>query len=136
MIIDFRVRPPFKGFEKLSLFGKTKAFQEAPFATPNTMSIPSALEFSMPLFLQEMEEAGIEKGVVLPRCSTTTPWGAVTNDEVVEGVRQYPDKFIAFGSAYPYRSLGQSVAGLRSLGLSEDFFRKITHDNAAELLGL
>ena len=109
MIIDFRVRPPFKGFEKLSLFGKTKAFQEPPFATPNTMSIPSALEFSMPLFLQEMEEAGIEKGVVLPRCSTTTPWGAVTNDEVIEGVRQYSDKFIAFGSVDPGAGIREAV---------------------------
>ena len=109
MIIDFRVRPPFKGFEKLSLFGKTKAFQELPFATPNTMSIPSALEFSMPLFLQEMEEAGIEKGVVLPRCSTTTPWGAVTNDEVIEGVRQYSDKFIAFGSVDPGAGIREAV---------------------------
>ena len=48
MIIDFRVRPPFKGFEKLSLFGKTKAFQEFPFHTPATRDIPSALEFSVP----------------------------------------------------------------------------------------
>lgn len=69
MIIDFRVRPPFQGFEKLSLFGKVKAFQEFPFANANTRSIPSALEFSMPLFLEEMEEAGIGLGVVLPRCS-------------------------------------------------------------------
>lgn len=109
MIIDFRVRPPFKGFEKLSLFGKTKAFQEYPFNTPKTRDIPSALEHSMPLFLEEMEEAGIDKGVVLPRCSTSTPWGAVTNDEVAEGVRQYPDKFIAFGSVDPGAGVREAV---------------------------
>lgn len=109
MIIDFRVRPPFKGFEKLSLFGKTKAFQEFPFHTPATRGIPSALEFSVPLFLKEMEEAGISKGVVLPRYSTSTPWGAVTNDEVVEGVKQYPDKFIAFGSVDPGAGVREAV---------------------------
>ena len=109
MIIDFRVRPPFKGFEKLSLFGKTKAFQEFPFATPNTRSIPSALEHSMPLFLEEMEEAGISKGVVLPRCSTSTPWGAVTNDEVAEGTKQYSDKLVALGSVDPGADVRESV---------------------------
>lgn len=109
MIIDFRVRPPFRGFEKLSLFGKTKAFQEYPFATPNTRSIPSALEHSMPLFLAEMEEAGISKGVVLPRCSTSTPWGAVTNDEVAEGAREYPEKLITFGSVDPAADIRLAV---------------------------
>lgn len=97
MIIDFRVRPPFKGFEKLSLFGKTKAFQEYPFNTPKTRSIQSALDHSMPLFLEEMKEAGISKGVVLPRNSTTI-WGGVSNDVVMAGVHEYSDALIGFGA--------------------------------------
>lgn len=97
MIIDFRVRPPFKGFEQLSLFGKTKAFQEYPFNTKKTRSIDSALEHSMTRFFEEMAEAGISKGVVLPRNSTTI-WGGVSNDVVMAGVNEYPDKLIGFGA--------------------------------------
>lgn len=97
MIIDFRVRPPFKGFEKLSLFGKTKAFQEYPFYTSKTRTIDSALEHSMEKFFEEMAEAGIAKGVVLPRNSTTI-WGGVSNDVVMAGVNEYPDKLIGFGA--------------------------------------
>lgn len=97
MIIDFRVRPPFKGFEKLSLFGKTKAFQEYPFNTPKTRSIQSALDHSMELFFKEMAEAGITRAVVLPRNSTTI-WGGVSNDVVMACVNEYPDKLIGFGA--------------------------------------
>ena len=294
MIIDFRVRPPLPGFEKLSVFGVKKGFETYPFDTPDAESVPSAVAFSMPLFLEEMKEVGVEKCVVMSRNTATslTPpdadsaesWGSVSNDDVAAGTRTYPESLIAFGavdpsggireavqevdrciktlgcrgivlepgfcspalmpdapqlypvydrcaelgvpvaitqsfeggpriryanpeavenaahdfpslnfiivhasypyilqaasiccfnpnvwllpdlymnvttvpgrslyaeamklthgkrflfgSAYPYRSLGQSVEGLRSLGLSEEFFRKITYDNAIELLNL
>lgn len=108
MIIDFRVRPPFKGFEKLSLFGKSKAFQNYPFNTPLTRSIPSALEHSMPKFLEEMEEAGISTGVVLPRNSCTSGDG-VSNDVVVAGTSQNPDKFIPFGAVDVSGGIRQAV---------------------------
>ena len=96
MIIDFRVRPPLKGFEKLSILGPQKGFQLYPFNFEDTEEIPSALQLSMPLFLKEMEEAGIGLGVVLPRV-TNIGWGGVTNDEVAAGVAEYSDKLIGFG---------------------------------------
>ena len=46
---------------------------------------------------EEMKEAGISKGVVLPRNSTTI-WGGVSNEVVMEGVHEYPDKLIGFGA--------------------------------------
>ena len=67
MIIDFRLRPPAKGFEKLSIFGQQKGFEMFPWNYRTTKPIVSALEHSMTEFLEEMDEAGIVKGVILPR---------------------------------------------------------------------
>lgn len=97
MIIDFRVRPPLKGFEKMSVLGEQKGFELFPFNYEDTEKVESAVQMSMPLFLKEMEECGIGKGVVLPR-NTAIGWGGVSNDEVAAGVAEYPDKLIGFGA--------------------------------------
>ena len=97
MIIDFRVRPPAKGFEKLSILGERKGFQLPPFDYEDTQPVPSAVEHSMPLFMQEMAEAGIGRGVILPR-NTSIGWGGVSNDESAAAAAEYPDQLLAFGS--------------------------------------
>lgn len=96
MIIDFRVRPPLPGFEKLSILGPTKGFETFPFNYAENREIPSAREMSMPMFIREMDEAGISKGVVLPR-SIGGNLGSLSNDEVASGVSLYPDRLIGFG---------------------------------------
>lgn len=96
MIIDFRVRPPLPGFEKLSILGAVKGYQTFPFNFDENREIESARDMSMPKFINEMDEAGIVKGVVLPR---TVPggYGGVSNDEVAGGVAKYADRLIGFG---------------------------------------
>lgn len=109
MIIDFRVRPPANGFETLNMHGPTNNVHCYPVNGPDMLPIPSSDEFSMPLFFKEMEEAGIDKGVVLGR-DTATKWGYVTNDAVMDVVREYPDKFLAgFGSVDVTRGIRESV---------------------------
>ncbi len=96
MIIDFRVRPPLPGFEKLSILGDVKGYQTFPFNFDENKEIESAKTMSMSKFLEEMDEAGVIKGVVLPR---TVPggYGGVSNDEVANGVAKYADHLIGFG---------------------------------------
>lgn len=108
MLIDFRVRPPFSGFEKLSILGHTKGFESFPFNYADTADIPSARQMSMPQFCTEMDAAGIGLGVVLPRVSVTG-WGGVSNDEVAAGVGAYPDRFVGFGSVDVSHGIREAV---------------------------
>ena len=109
MIIDFRVRPPAAGFETLNMHGPENNVHCYPVNGPDMMPNPSSDEYSMPLFFKEMEEAGIDKGVVLGR-DTGTRWGYVKNDAIMDVVNAYPDKFIAgFGSVDVTRGIRESV---------------------------
>lgn len=96
MIIDFRVRPPLPGFEKLSILGSTLGFETFPFNYEGTQDVPSARELSMEKFLQEMDETDITMGVVLPR-TTPSGLGGVSNDEVAAGVARYKERLVGFG---------------------------------------
>lgn len=130
MIIDFRVRPPLPGFENLSVFGKKKGFETYPFDTPEAERVMSAVEFSMPLFLQEMEEAGIERCVVMARKTSTalTPpggeaaeaWGSLDNESIAKAVAEYPRQLMWFAAIDPSGGIRQAVRELehcvRNLG--------------------
>lgn len=119
MIIDFRVRPPVSGFEKLSIFGVKKGFETYPFDTSEAEPVPSAIEFSMPLFLAEMEEADVGKCVVMGRNTATTltppgvdaaePWGGVSNDAVAAAGALYPDHLLCFGAVDPSGGIREAV---------------------------
>lgn len=100
MIIDFRVRPPFPGFEKIGILGEKKGYELFPWDFPTTEPVLSAKAFSEERFFAEMQEAGISKGVVMPRAAGG-PAGGVSNEEVVAGTRRYPDRLIPFGAVDP-----------------------------------
>lgn len=108
MVIDFRVRPPLPGFEKMSILGEQKGFELFPFNYEDTERVVSACEMSMPLFIKEMEDAGIDKGVVLPR-NTAIGWGGVSNDEVAAGVAAYSGKLLGFGAVDVTMGIRQAV---------------------------
>lgn len=99
MIIDFRVRPPFKEFLGSFLY-RPRDFNP-PSATMSGLQIGrrrcrSFEERSMDAFMQEMDDAGIDMGVAMGRQSPA-PYGAIPNEDVVELVRSYPGRFIGFG---------------------------------------
>ncbi len=96
-IIDFRVRPPFGHFTQEWFFEKETLERFAKqTAMPTTLS---AQEVSMEIFLKEMDEAGIEKGVVWPRTSFgifgSKNGNTNVNDDMAELVKKYPDRFCA-----------------------------------------
>lgn len=90
MVIDFRVRAPFAAY-------KNSFFTPACLEHLNSESMlrvdspisPSAVQYSMPLLLQEADEAGIDKLVVPVRKATDG-----RNEDLEELIAQYPARII------------------------------------------
>ena len=94
-IFDFRLRPPYKGFKKLGIYNPT-CNESAP---QKGHGIPSkaAREKSLDLFWREMEDAGISGGVIIGR-QVPDDTASVSNDDINDMAREFPDKIIPFGS--------------------------------------
>ena len=97
-VIDFRVRPPLRGFLDLVLF------REAERRDRYTRSLgfepaPSAVERSIDLLIEEMDRSGVAKGVVVGRHAGVL--GSVSNEDVFAICKDYPDRFVGVASIDP-----------------------------------
>lgn len=97
-IIDFRMRPPLRGFldsriysapDNRDRYTRSLGFEPA----------PSASAQSIDLLLEEMDEAGVSKGVVVGRNTATL--GIIENEDVAAIATDYPERFIPVGSVDP-----------------------------------
>ena len=97
-IIDFRLRPPVKGFlqtlmysagERRDGFTRTVGFEPS----------AAAQQQSMPLLMQEMDEAGVDIGVVVGRLAGTL--GSVSNEDIASITDAHPGRFIGAASIDP-----------------------------------
>ncbi|MDI6810666.1 MAG: amidohydrolase family protein [archaeon] len=91
MIIDARVRPPYKSFQQV--------LASAPGARPSVKRSPlisgyerpqSIVQKSLLLFMEEMDEAGVDKAILVGRQAGHR---IVSNDEIAELRDKYPDRF-------------------------------------------
>jgi predicted TIM-barrel fold metal-dependent hydrolase len=91
MILDARVRPPFKSLKEV--------LAPAPGARPSVRRSPlvsgyerpqSMVRKSVDLFLQEMDESGVDKGILVGRQAGHR---VVSNDDIAELRDQYPGRF-------------------------------------------
>ena len=99
MIIDFRIRPPFKSFLTLSMYGQSNPPKNARHESPFTWDcgpVPSAEQKSIKLLISEMDEAGIDQAVIMGR-QAGSRYGFVLNDDVAELGHSYPERFHLFG---------------------------------------
>jgi uncharacterized protein len=99
MIIDFRVRPPYKSFLKSWIFRERPKNPDPATISPLYIGLPPYRSFeerSMTAFIEEMDEAGIDKAVIMGRQSAPN-YGSVPNVEVAELLQQYADRFLGFG---------------------------------------
>lgn len=90
MVIDFRVRAPFAAY-KNNFFTKESLEHlnaESMLRVDAPIS-PSAVQYSMPLLLQEADDAGIDKLVVPVRKAKDG-----RNEDLEELIAQYPDRLI------------------------------------------
>ena len=72
MIIDFRVRPPFKSFCKLNIYGARDPNPDPVTAPGVWLDVPPFRSFddrSIERFIEEMDEAGIDVAVAMGRNS-------------------------------------------------------------------
>lgn len=112
MIIDFRLRPPVGGFlntlmysagERRDGFTRTVGFEPS----------AAAQQQSMSLLLDEMDAAGIGRGVVVGRLAGVL--GSVSNEDVRGIVAEHPDRFIGAASIDPtdrrkaFQAISQAV---------------------------
>lgn len=131
MIIDFRVRPPYKGY--LKTFNYRTSSKPADPTQENIFSLGkrdnvSAIKGDIDLFVKEMNETGTERAVIMGRKADN--FGIVDNDEIYELSQKYPGRFIPFGGINPNLP-GQveeieRIAGLgfRGIGMDAGWLRK------------
>lgn len=108
MIIDFRVRPPFKSFLESGIMKRWMNVPADPRRQPATnrgrLPVPSLQQGgSMPLFMEEMDEAGISTAVVMGRRCFLPGDGFSnqSNSELTELSTRYPGRFLCLAGIAP-----------------------------------
>lgn len=109
MIFDFRLRPPYKSYLDTVIYNPV-CNTVAPHDV-NAYHTPSAHERSMELFLKEMEEAGIDQGVVMGRATSGVP--GVSNEDILQLTKEYPGKFVPFGSVDARQGIAAALKEVR-----------------------
>ena len=128
MIIDFRCRPPTKYF--LQYFEPERVgWMAARLGAPQLS--PSFLKGSIELFWEEMDESGIEIGVVLGRNSPAVFMGKqfkeafIPNEHIAELQAKYPKRLIGFGgidaSNTRHNAVDETIRCVEKLGLKGIF---------------
>jgi predicted TIM-barrel fold metal-dependent hydrolase len=91
MIIDARVRPPYKSLQQVlaSAPGTPKSVKRSPlisgYERPQSM-----VQKSLELFIEEMDDAGVDKGILVGRQAGHR---IVPNDDIAELRGRYQEKF-------------------------------------------
>lgn len=91
MIIDARVRPPFKSLKQVlaAAPGSRPPVKRSPLVSGYERP-PSMVQKSLDLFMKEMDEAGIDRGILVGRQAGHR---VVSNDDIAELRKMYPDRF-------------------------------------------
>lgn len=97
-VIDFRLRPPVKGFLDMVMYAKAER-RDGITRMHGMEPAVSAQDKSMDMLLAEMDAAGVTSGVVMGRYSGL--YGSVSNHDVAAVVQAWPGRFIGIGSVDP-----------------------------------
>jgi len=115
-IIDFRLRPPLKGYLGMVMYSQATR-RDRITGYHGMKPALSAQSQSIELLLQEMDEAGITRGVAMGRYSGL--YGTVSNEDIAAIVSEYPQRFIGVASVDPTnrRQAIQQIEAARAAGL-------------------
>lgn len=137
MVIDFRVRPPYKSYLQMYNFRNSDTSGLAPgkdtIYTIDRRPVQSKLQSSIELFVQEMNESGTERAVVMGRKAEN--YGDVDNKDLLELCAAYPGRFIPFAGANPYQQgmieelESLAAQGVRGISLDLGWLRKPLYFN-------
>ncbi|MDL2314189.1 amidohydrolase family protein [Desulfovibrio sp. OttesenSCG-928-C14] len=102
MVIDFRIRPPFKSFLTLGLYTEP-VDPEYPSFTYGRDLTPSMTGGGMDSFMREFEESGTTLAVIMGRSTGNEKLGKgnVPPEEIYELMERYPGKFAGFVGVDP-----------------------------------
>jgi uncharacterized protein len=91
MIIDARVRPPYKSLKQVLVSepGARPPVRRSPLVSGYERT-PSMMQKSWELFLEEMDAAGVDKGILVGRQAGHR---IISNDDLAEIRDRYPDRF-------------------------------------------
>lgn len=91
MILDARIRPPFKSLKDVLALtpGARPSIKRSPLVSGYERP-QSMIQKSIELFFQEMDDAGIGKGILVGRRAGHR---LVSNDDIAELRDQYPERF-------------------------------------------
>ncbi len=111
-IIDMRLRPPVDAWTRGSVFRTAMHYPRHFFTFKGARS--AWLE-SVDILFEEMDSAGIRYGVAMGRNSSGAGnLGGVSNQDLVEVLAQYPDRFLGFLSV-DMDQIESSLAEIREL---------------------
>lgn len=99
MIIDFRLRPATHGFLNMHIFRNQERIARWSGNLGMTPP-PSAKQCSLDLMFEEMATGGVDMGVV-PGRQANPFMGNVSNDDIIDIVSTYPDKFVGVAGIDP-----------------------------------
>ena len=91
MIIDFRMRPPARGFLNIGVYddvARTAKLTEC----FSMKQAPSVAQKSPELMLQEMDTAGVTMGVIPGRNGHFK--GSISNDDIISLLGDFPGRFV------------------------------------------
>lgn len=91
-IVDMRLRPPLKAWVEGPTFQTAMYY---PRKVPNFPGARSAWTESMDALFEEMDETGIDTGVIMGRASAGK-LGGVSNEAIIEALDSWPDRFVGF----------------------------------------
>lgn len=111
MIIDMRLRPPLPGFVRSTIFEKAEAGGYRP--TRQWFPRPASAEArSFPMLIDEMNQAGVDVGVVMGRYSAE-PLGCIPNEEIAGCVRGHEGRFIGWAGVDLAWPMDRCIAEIR-----------------------
>lgn len=99
MIIDFRIRPPYGSFLDAIMYRDID--RSASFSKKMGMyQARSVSEKSLELMMEEMDEAGIDIGVI-PGRKANPQMGIVDNNDIHKLLNMFPNRFVGFAGIEP-----------------------------------
>lgn len=120
-VIDFRLRPPVKGFLDMVMYSSAER-RDRLTRQHGMEPAASAQAKSMDQLLAEMDRAGVTCGVVMGRYSGML--GSVSNRDVADIVAAWPGRFVGVGSIDPsnrrraFAQIDEALAlGLKGINL-------------------
>lgn len=144
MVIDFRIRPPFKSFMNLRVVKNWRIEPASPKeARPNGFErrpVASVKQADIDLMVKEMDEAEVSCGVIMGRQSGSDVHGNTDNKDIYELIKRYPGRFVGFTGINPHASSALTELencvkdwGFKGLALDPGWFMPPIYANDAKI---